>query len=199
MFRTVFRCLPLAMAQVASAPSAKVLTDSSEVVVHSLQWHVDSTISFLRQLLCEYQCLLSQCLSLIQQHDELLQLAAVSALSPDQCVEDDLVQLRAQWNDASLALDRLDLAVRSALATLRGAAETTFVTGDFLKHRFGAGQSGQFPGSELTTYASEALYSAETELDRLVAVKATYLSQWNESLAQHIRNCSSMDDNKTGE
>uniref|UniRef100_A0A3Q0KQC9 Conjugal transfer protein n=2 Tax=Schistosoma mansoni TaxID=6183 RepID=A0A3Q0KQC9_SCHMA len=150
-------------------------------LLSSLQLQIDSTISFINQLLREYHTILINLEHTAIQYGEL----QLSYMNSDEENDELLLELRSQWSTLAHKLDNIEITIRSAVNTLQNSLETAFLYEEYIKTT--PTKHNHLLNETLISQAGLAFHTIEKKIDDLKNKRKDIVTLWSTQIAENIK------------
>ncbi|CAH8599379.1 unnamed protein product [Schistosoma curassoni] len=150
-------------------------------LLSSLQLQIDSTISFINQLLKEFHTLLANLEQIAIQYGEL----QLSYMNSDEQNDELLLELRSQWSILTHKLDNMEIIVRSSVNILQNSLETAFLYEEYIKTT--PTKHKHLPNETLLTQAGLTFHTIEKEFNDLKSKRRDIVKLWSTQIAENIK------------
>ncbi|CAH8862151.1 unnamed protein product [Trichobilharzia szidati] len=158
-------------------------------LLFALQLQLDCTISFINQLLKEFQTLLINMEHLSVEYGQLQSAYNDIANNNNEEIDELLLEVRSQWSMLTQKLDNAEIVIRSAMNTLRNSLETAFLCEEYLKTATTTTAPSSMPNESISTTGQSGLhfYHIEKEFISLVEKRKEIFRLWTSQTAEHIK------------
>ncbi|CAH8604789.1 unnamed protein product [Heterobilharzia americana] len=198
LYRTSWRCISIGVVTTCySISPIKLYHISSEEpiktpiyrsidypLLFSLQLQLDCTISFINQLLKEFQRLLCNMENIIVQYNKI---KLSYHLDSDKHIDELMLKLQSQWSILTQQLDIIEMTIKSAIRTLHNSLETGLLYEEYINKSQDASNCLNEILTTTTSQTSTNLYNIEKEFTSLEDKRKEMFKIWINQLAENIK------------